>query len=106
MREAEFREWLGKRLWKGEPLTKKATDNRVLRSQRAERGLQGLGFSYETLDQLFDDGKWARPCKNAFAEPSPWFQDERIGSVFLISQVRIAAINGWTPKIAISLFIL
>jgi 5-methylcytosine-specific restriction enzyme B len=58
MREAEFREWLGKRVWKGEPLTKKATDNRVRRSQRAERGLQGLGFPYETLDQLFDDGKW------------------------------------------------
>lgn len=58
MREAEFREWLGKRLWKGEHLTKKATDDRVRRSQRAERGLHGLGFPYETLDQLFDDGKW------------------------------------------------
>ncbi len=62
-------------------------------------GVAGAGFPSPAQD-------WDRPCKNAFAEPSPCFQDERIGSVFLISQVRIAAINGWTPKIAISLFIL
>jgi len=58
MQEAEFRTWLGKRLWKGEPLSKKATQNRVRRSLRTERGLQGLGFAQETLDQLFDDGQW------------------------------------------------
>jgi 5-methylcytosine-specific restriction protein B len=74
MREAGFRVWLGKRLWKGEPLTKKATANRVRRSQRAERGLQGPGFPYETLDQLFDDGKWdkaaipARKVKRRLSE--------------------------------------
>lgn len=54
MREKEFRAWLSKRLWKGQPLTKKATDNRVRRSLRAERGLQGLGFSQPTLDALYD----------------------------------------------------
>jgi 5-methylcytosine-specific restriction protein B len=58
MKEQEFREWLSKRLWKGEPLTKKATDTRVRRIQRAERGLQGLGYSQSTLDEVFDYGKW------------------------------------------------
>lgn len=58
MQEAEFRSWLGKRLWKGEPLSKKATQNRVRRSLRTERGLHGLGFPQDTLDQLFDEGQW------------------------------------------------
>lgn len=58
MREAEFRVWLGKRLWKGNPLTKKAKDNRVRRSLRAERGLQGLGFEQTTLEKAFEDGLW------------------------------------------------
>lgn len=58
MQEQEFRAWLGKRLWKGQPLTKKATDNRVRRSHRAERGVRGLGFAEDTLDELFDAGKW------------------------------------------------
>ena len=58
MREAEFREWLGKRLWKGNPLTKKAKDNRVRRSLRAERGLKGLGFEQPTLEKVFEEGVW------------------------------------------------
>jgi len=58
MREQEFRAWLGKRQWKGQSLTKKATDNRVRRSYRAERGLHGLSFAEDTLDELFDAGKW------------------------------------------------
>jgi 5-methylcytosine-specific restriction protein B len=58
MQEKEFRAWLGKRLWKGQSLTKKATDNRVRRSFRAERGIHGLGFAEDTLDELFDAGKW------------------------------------------------
>lgn len=60
MKEQEFRNWLGKRLWKGEPLTKKAIDTRVRRSLRAERGLHGLGYSQSTLDKVFDDGGWDR----------------------------------------------
>lgn len=58
MQEREFRAWLGKRLWKGQSLTKKATDNRVRRSFRAERGIHGLGFAEDTLDELFDAGNW------------------------------------------------
>lgn len=58
MREPEFREWLGKRLWKGNPLTKKAKDNRVRRSMRAERGLKGLGFEQATLEAVFAEGEW------------------------------------------------
>lgn len=58
MREAEFRAWLGERRWKGEPLQKKAKDNRVRRSGRAERGLQGLGFAETTLEAVFAEGQW------------------------------------------------
>jgi 5-methylcytosine-specific restriction enzyme B len=58
MREAEFRAWLDKRLWKGTPLTKKAKDNRVRRSLRAERGLKGLGFEQATLEAVFAEGEW------------------------------------------------
>lgn len=58
MKDQEFRDWLSKRLWKGEPLTKKAMDTRVRRNQRAERGLHGLGYSQSTLDEVFDDGRW------------------------------------------------
>lgn len=60
MKEQEFKNWLGKRLWKGEPLTKKGIDTRVRRSLRAERGLHGLGYSQSTLDEVFDDGGWDR----------------------------------------------
>ncbi len=58
MQEEEFKVWLGKRIWKGQPLTKKPTGNRVRRSQRAERGLHSLGFTEDTLDELHDAGKW------------------------------------------------
>ncbi|MCW2338226.1 5-methylcytosine-specific restriction protein B [Sphingobium sp. B2D3A] len=58
MKEQEFKDWLSRRLWKGEPLTKKGINTRVRRSLRAERGLKGLGFSQTTLDEVFDAGKW------------------------------------------------
>ena len=58
MREAEFRAWLDKRLWKGKPLTKKAKDNRVRRNFRAERGLKGLGLTQATLEAVFEEGAW------------------------------------------------
>lgn len=60
MREAEFRAWLDQRLWKGEPLTKKAKDNRVRRCARAERGLKGLGYEQATLEEIFDLGLWEK----------------------------------------------
>lgn len=58
MREVEFRTWLDNRLWEGSPLTKKAKDNRVRRTVRAERGLPGLGFEQTTLESVFDAGLW------------------------------------------------
>jgi 5-methylcytosine-specific restriction protein B len=74
MREAEFKAWLSKRLWRGDPLTKTGIENRVGRSLRAERGLQGLGFSYGTLDQMFDEGKWDEllaQLRTLMSEPEP-----------------------------------
>lgn len=58
MRERAFRIWLDQRLWAGQTLTKKAKDNRVRRTQRAERGLAGLGFTQPTLEAVFEEGIW------------------------------------------------
>ena len=59
MRETEFREWLDKRLWKGTPLTKKANGSRFSWCSRVERGLPGLGFAQQTLEEVFDAGLWS-----------------------------------------------
>lgn len=58
MREAEFRSWLGERLWRGAALTKKAKDGRVRRAQRVERGLAGLGLPQRSLEAAFEEGQW------------------------------------------------
>lgn len=58
MREAEFRAWLGARLWKGAPLAQKARNSRYRRCQRVERGLPGLGFAEKTLEEAFHAGRW------------------------------------------------
>ncbi len=58
MRKDEFRDWLGKRLWKGEPLADKAKTSRCRRCQRVERGLQGLGLAETTLEEVFEAGRW------------------------------------------------
>jgi 5-methylcytosine-specific restriction protein B len=60
MRDAEFRAWLGKRLWRGVPLTKKAKDSRFRRILRVERGLAGLGLSETTLEAVFEADQWNR----------------------------------------------
>lgn len=60
MREPEFREWLGKRFWKGTPLSQKAKYSRVRRSIRVERGLAGLGFEETTLEAVFAVSGWNR----------------------------------------------
>ena len=58
MRETEFREWLDKRRRKGSPLAKKEKDDCFRRSDRAERGLKGLGFEQDTLEAVFEAGLW------------------------------------------------
>lgn len=58
MREAEYRIWLDKRLWKGTPLAKKAKDSRFRRCCRVERGLTRLGFAQTTLEAVFEAGQW------------------------------------------------
>ncbi|MBK8631461.1 MAG: AAA family ATPase [Sphingomonadales bacterium] len=58
MREADFRAWLDKRIWKGTPLSDKAKYSRIRRSIRVERGLGGLGFAQATLEGVFEAGAW------------------------------------------------
>lgn len=60
MREAEFRAWLDKRLWKGNPLSTTAKYSRVRRAIRVERGLAGLGFARGTLEAVFEASEWDR----------------------------------------------
>lgn len=58
MRKAELHAWLGKRLWQGTPLTDTAKNSRFRRCMRVERGLHGLGFRQDTLEQVFEGGQW------------------------------------------------
>jgi 5-methylcytosine-specific restriction protein B len=58
VRDAEFRSWLDRRLWRGVLLTKKAKDGRFRRVQRVERGLRGLGFAQQSLEAVFDAAQW------------------------------------------------
>jgi 5-methylcytosine-specific restriction protein B len=58
MRKDDFQAWLGKRLWKGQPLTKTANGSRCGWCQRVENGLSGLGFAQVTLEEVFEAGRW------------------------------------------------
>lgn len=58
MRNADFRAWLDKRLYKGTPLTKKAKVSRFNRTLRVERGLAGLGFIETSLEAMYEAGHW------------------------------------------------
>lgn len=56
MREADFKAWLGQRLYKGQPL--KTVGNRVGWVKAAERALSELGFAQATLDEVHAAGQW------------------------------------------------
>ena len=56
MSEAEFKEWLGRRLYQGKPL--KTVGNRVGWVKAAERSLAELGFAQKTLDEVHAAGQW------------------------------------------------
>ena len=56
MKEAEFKEWLGRRLYQGKPL--KTVGNRVGWVKAAERALAELGFAQTTLDDVHAAGQW------------------------------------------------
>ncbi|WP_363753668.1 AAA family ATPase [Sphingobium sp. LSP13-1-1.1] len=56
MRDVEFKEWLGRRLYQGKPL--KTVGNRVGWVKAAERALSELGFEEATLDDVHRAGHW------------------------------------------------
>lgn len=56
MRDVEFKEWLGRRLYQGKPL--KTVGNRVGWVKAAERALRELGFEEATLDDVHSAGNW------------------------------------------------
>lgn len=58
MREADFREWLGRRRYRGAPIRPKMIDGRLRRLKRIERALEQLGFDERDLDALHGGGRW------------------------------------------------
>lgn len=70
MREAEFREWLGRRLYQGKALT--TVGNRVGWVKAAERALSELGFSEATLDDVHAGGRWGSLLQALSALRSDW----------------------------------
>jgi hypothetical protein len=58
MRDVNFREWLGRRRWKGAPLKAGMIDGRIRRLKRIERALEELGFEERDLDALHAAGRW------------------------------------------------
>lgn len=58
MRDAEFREWLGRRAPRGVLLTGKGVRNRIGKAPRIERALGELGFEERDFDALHANGRW------------------------------------------------
>ena len=56
MLEADFKAWLGRRLYQGQPL--KTVGNRVGWVKAAERALSELGFAQTSLDDVHAAGQW------------------------------------------------
>lgn len=76
MREAEFREWLGRRTWNGNRLTDKAIRNRVGKGHRIERALPELGFNERDLDAVHAEGGWPKLLDALRALWSDWRSEE------------------------------
>lgn len=70
MRDVEFREWLGRRIYQGKALT--TVGNRVGWVKAAERALSDLGFSEVTLDEVHGSGQWETLLQALSALRSDW----------------------------------
>ena len=76
MRDAEFRDWLGRRTWNGKRLTDKAIRNRVGKGHRMERALPDLGFEERDLDAVHANGGWPRLLDALRALWTDWTSNE------------------------------
>jgi hypothetical protein len=76
MRDAEFREWLGRRSFQGSRLTAKGVDGRVRKAPRLERALEELGFSERDLDAVHANGRWPELVKAVSRVAANWRSDE------------------------------
>lgn len=74
MREAEFRTWLGQRLYQGQPL--KTVGNRIGWVKAAERALSELGFAQATLDDVHADARWEELLQALSRLRSDWRTNE------------------------------
>lgn len=70
MRDVEFREWLGRRIYQGKALT--TVGNRVGWVKAAERALSDLGFSEVSLDEVHGSGQWETLLQALSALRSDW----------------------------------
>lgn len=76
MREVEFRKWLGRRRWRGEPLKQGMIEGRLRRVGRVPRALQALGFTERDLDALHAAGRWTELMARFKAIVDDWRSNE------------------------------
>lgn len=76
MRDAEFREWLGRRSYQGRAITPKGINNRVRKAPRIERALKELGFAERDLDALHANGRWSDLVEAVRGVAADWHSNE------------------------------
>lgn len=76
MRDAEFRDWLDRRSFKGKPLTPSAKSSRMSWLRALERSLPELGFGKKGLDAVHADGRWSDLLAGVAALRLDWRSNE------------------------------
>src|SRR5687767_1101937 len=76
MRDAEFREWLGRRTSRGRRLTDKGIRNRVSKGHRIERALAEMGFEERDLDAVHRNARWPQLLDALRAVWADWRSNE------------------------------
>ncbi|MHA6719698.1 hypothetical protein ACX40Y_09620 [Sphingomonas sp. RS6] len=78
MRSAEFRAWLKRRTYKGQPLNDKAITTRVGKLPRVERALADLGFDAPDLDTGGGSNAATRLCSVSRTRLTALFKSHRL----------------------------
>lgn len=76
MRKAEFRDWLGKRSYKGKSLTPTSNRSRTNWLTALSRALPDLGFPEADLDSIHADGQWNELLGRLSALRADWRSNE------------------------------
>lgn len=76
MREAEFRDWLSQRTYKGKPLKPSAIGSRLSWMRALERALPDLGFDEGNVDAVYAAGRWTELYQALGALMRDWRTNE------------------------------